>query len=61
MPFLAASVDLSDDPSGGTLMRWGDRHWSEEDKAKPAAMGFEAGWNAAAEQLDELARRTAAA
>jgi uncharacterized protein YndB with AHSA1/START domain len=58
-PFMTGYVHLSDAPSGGTTMHWGARHWSAEDKAKHEAMGFEAGWSAAAAQLDELAQQVA--
>ncbi len=54
-PFMTGYVILSDAPDGGTHMEWGARHWSEETKAQHEAMGFEAGWNAAADQLDALA------
>jgi uncharacterized protein YndB with AHSA1/START domain len=54
-PFMTGYVILSDAPDGGTHMEWGARHWNEETKAQHEAMGFEAGWNAAADQLDVLA------
>lgn len=31
-------------------------HWSAADKAEHEAMGFDGGWNTAADQLEELAR-----
>ena len=52
---MTGYVILSDAPDGGTHMEWGALHWSEETKAQHEAMGFEAGWNAAADQLDALA------
>jgi uncharacterized protein YndB with AHSA1/START domain len=52
---MTGYVILSDAPDGGTHMEWGARHWSEESKKQHEAMGFEAGWNAAADQLDALA------
>ena len=55
-PFMTGYVVLDDAPDGGTLMEWGARHWSEETKAQHEAMGFEAGWNAAADQLEALAQ-----
>jgi uncharacterized protein YndB with AHSA1/START domain len=54
-PFMVGHVTLSDAPGGGTLMVWGARHWSEEAREQHLAMGFEAGWNAAADQLETLA------
>jgi uncharacterized protein YndB with AHSA1/START domain len=54
-PFTTGYVVLSDAPDGGTLMEWGARHWSVETTEQHRAMGFEAGWNAAADQLDTLA------
>lgn len=54
-PFMTGYVILSDAPDGGTLLEWGARHWTEETKAQHEAMGFEAGWNAAADQLNALA------
>ena len=59
-PFMTGFVHLSDAPDGGTAMHWGAYHWSAEDKARHEAMGFHAGWNAAAAQLDELAQEVAA-
>jgi uncharacterized protein YndB with AHSA1/START domain len=54
-PFMTGYVILSDHPGGGTQMEWGARHWSDETVTQHKAMGFEAGWGAAADQLDELA------
>jgi uncharacterized protein YndB with AHSA1/START domain len=59
-PFMTGFVQLADGPEGGTIMLWGARHWSAEDKARHEAMGFHEGWSAAAMQLDELARSLAA-
>jgi uncharacterized protein YndB with AHSA1/START domain len=55
-PFMVGFVELSDLPGGRTQMVWGARHWSEADRDKHLAMGFEQGWNAAADQLNELAK-----
>ena len=55
-PFMVGFVALSDAPDGKTHMVWGARHWSVEDRDQHLAMGFEQGWNAAADQLDELAK-----
>jgi uncharacterized protein YndB with AHSA1/START domain len=54
-PFMTGYVHLSDHKDGGTNMEWGARHWSDETVAQHKAMGFEAGWGAAADQLDALA------
>lgn len=54
-PFMTGYVILSDHPEGGTQMEWGARHWTDESLEQHRAMGFEAGWNAAADQLDALA------
>lgn len=55
-PFMVGFVELSDAPSGKTLMVWGARHWRDEDRDAHLAMGFEQGWSAAAAQLNELAQ-----
>jgi uncharacterized protein YndB with AHSA1/START domain len=54
-PFMTGYVILTDAPYGGTQMEWGARHWTDETTEQHKAMGFEAGWNAAADQLEELA------
>ena len=54
-PFMTGYVVLSDAPDGGTNMEWGARHWSDDSVEQHKTMGFEAGWNAAADQLDALA------
>jgi uncharacterized protein YndB with AHSA1/START domain len=56
VPFMVGYVILSDTTEGGTHMEWGARHWSDETVEQHKTMGFEGGWNAAADQLDELAR-----
>jgi uncharacterized protein YndB with AHSA1/START domain len=56
-PFMTGFVHLADAPEGGTIMHWGARHWTAEDKAKHEAMGFHGGWSAAAAQLAELAAK----
>ena len=55
-PFMVGYLELEDAPGGKTRMVWGARHWSEEDLRKHLAMGFEQGWNAAADQLNALAK-----
>ncbi len=60
-PFLTVHVHLSDAPGGGTTLHWHAHHWTEADRTRHEAMGFHEGWNAAAAQLDELAREVAVA
>jgi uncharacterized protein YndB with AHSA1/START domain len=55
-PFMVGYVILSDAEDGGTNMEWGARHWSAETFEQHKAMGFEFGWNAAADQLAVSAR-----
>lgn len=55
-PFMTGFVHLSDHPDGGTQMVWGARHASAEDRKRHLEMGFEAGWAAAAQQLEDVAR-----
>jgi uncharacterized protein YndB with AHSA1/START domain len=55
-PFMVGYVELEDAGDGKTRMLWGARHWSEEDRQTHLEMGFEQGWNAAADQLNDLAR-----
>ncbi len=58
-PFMVGYVTLSDAPGGKTHMIWGARHWTQEDCETHRAMGFEQGWNAAADQLNDLAKSLA--
>lgn len=53
-PFLVGVVHLEDAPGGQTKMTWSARHWTEAVRDEHLAMGFEQGWNAAADQLEEL-------
>ena len=53
--FVTTFVELGDAEDGGTLMRWGARHATAESVERHLQMGFEPGWNAAADQLAELA------
>lgn len=53
--FMTGFVVLSDGPGGSTQMTWGARHATAADAEKHLEMGFEAGWQAAAAQLAELA------
>ena len=54
--FMTGQVSFEDTPDGATKMVWMARHKSAEDVEKHLAMGFEQGWPAAAEQLNELAK-----
>ncbi len=54
--FITSTVDLADHGEGGTRMVWSARHATEETRDQHLEMGFEAGWNAAANQLEALAR-----
>ncbi len=54
--FMTGIVELSDDGEDQTKMIWSARHSNEDDVKKHLEMGFEAGWNAAADQLNTLAQ-----
>jgi len=54
--FMVGDIRLSDHPDGGTRYLACARHWNAEDQRAHEAMGFHAGWGAAAAQLEELAR-----
>ncbi len=58
-PFMVGFVELEDAGDGKTRMVWGARHWSAQAREQHLAMGFEQGWNAAADQLNELAKSIA--
>lgn len=54
--FMTGVVEFEDAEGGSaTAMRWSARHATEDAVKRHLDMGFEAGWNAAADQLDELA------
>ena len=55
-PFMTGVVELADAPNGHTHMTWSARHATADTKAKHLEMGWEAGWNAATDQLDALAQ-----
>lgn len=59
-PFMTGVVQLADAPNGHTYMTWSARHATAETKAKHVEMGWEAGWNAATDQLDALAQTLSA-
>ena len=54
--FMVGDITLSDAPGGGTRYEAVARHWNAEDRSAHLAMGFEAGWNQASDQLEALAR-----
>lgn len=54
--FMTGVVELSDAGAGGTQVVWSARHATQETKQRHLEMGFEQGWSAAAEQLNELAK-----
>jgi uncharacterized protein YndB with AHSA1/START domain len=58
-PFMTGFVVLSDTGAGSTRMIWGARHATEEAMKSHLDMGFEESWNAAADQLEALARQLA--
>lgn len=53
--FMTGVVELSDMEDGRTQMIWSARHATEETRNQHIEMGFQAGWGAAAGQLNELA------
>lgn len=53
--FMTGFLTLEEVEGGGTRMIWGARHPSVETTQQHLEMGFETGWNAAADQLEELA------
>jgi uncharacterized protein YndB with AHSA1/START domain/uncharacterized glyoxalase superfamily protein PhnB len=57
--FMTGVVVLDDAPGGGTRFTWSARHASAQAAARHREMGWEAGWNAAADQLDALAQALA--
>lgn len=59
-PFMTGEVVLEDLPDGATALTWSARHATAAATERHRAMGWEAGWNAAADQLDALARTIAA-
>lgn len=59
-PFMTAIITLADD-TGGTRYEARVRHWSEAAMKRHEEMGFHAGWAKAADQLEEAAKRLAAA
>ncbi|SOB80891.1 Uncharacterized conserved protein YndB, AHSA1/START domain [Sphingomonas guangdongensis] len=58
-PFLVRIDEFAAD-GAGTRYAAVARHWTAEARDQHAAMGFEAGWGAAADQLEEVVRRLVA-
>ena len=54
--FMTTEVLLEDAGGGRTHFIWRALHWTEETLKEHEAMGFEAGWGAATDQLEALAR-----
>jgi uncharacterized protein YndB with AHSA1/START domain len=52
-------IDTFADEGGRTRYTATARHWDADTKASHEAMGFEPGWNAATDQLEEVAKRLA--
>ena len=55
-PFMAR-IDRLEAVDGGTRYTAIARHWTPETMEQHRAMGFEVGWNAATDQLVDVARR----
>ena len=53
---VTSAVEMSDAGDGRTGTVWSARHATGEARARHLAMGFEAGWNAALVQLEDVAR-----
>jgi uncharacterized protein YndB with AHSA1/START domain len=58
---MTGVVELEDAGAGRTRIRWSARHGTAEARERHLAMGWEAGWNAATDQLEALARELDAA
>lgn len=54
--YMVTETLLSEAGPGRTHMIWRALHWNEETMKEHEAMGFEAGWGAAAAQLEALAK-----
>ncbi|WP_370235398.1 MULTISPECIES: SRPBCC family protein [Henriciella] len=58
--FMTGFVELSDTEDGKTRFIWGARHRNAETMKRHVEMGFEQGWGAAADQLEETAQSVGA-
>jgi|GEM_PF-66080 len=54
-PFMTGFVELEAVGDGRTSLTWGARHATPEAAERHLEMGFEAGWSAASDQLQDLA------
>lgn len=59
-PFMVRIDTFEDMGDGRTRYAAAARHWTAEARASHEALGFEPGWNAATDQLAEVAKRLAA-
>lgn len=57
--FMTGYVELTDAEDGKTRVVWGARHATPDAVQQHLEMGFEKGWNAALDQLQDLARTVA--
>lgn len=55
-PFMVAEVTFEDAGEGRTRYTARAMHWTDEARKEHEAMGFHEGWDAAANQLEALAR-----
>lgn len=55
-PFMVGEILLEDTLEGTTHYLAKALHWNAEDQKNHEQMGFQAGWNVAADQLEALAR-----
>jgi uncharacterized protein YndB with AHSA1/START domain len=55
-PFFTGIITFEDAGNGRTRYVARARHWTEADRKAHEEMGFHSGWNAAANQLEELAK-----
>ncbi|BCW88709.1 hypothetical protein sos41_18510 [Alphaproteobacteria bacterium SO-S41] len=56
MPFMVATITFEDAPGGKTKYTATAKHFSIASTKQHEAMGFHAGWGAAADQLNELVK-----
>lgn len=56
LPFMVGDITLIPGADGGTDYVAVARHWNADTMKQHEQMGFEAGWNAAADQLADLLR-----
>jgi uncharacterized protein YndB with AHSA1/START domain len=55
-PFFTGIITFEDAGNGRTRYVARARHWTEADRKAHEEMGFHSGWNAAADQLEALAK-----